>query len=122
MSLTGNVWQKHLPVSGPEVLCIPGIDCFRRGYFRDPKGYLWVFSTIALEVQEVKQLPALPVLSEDPSVGIAEGQRTGAGRYYSFAMAAALQQLRLHDSYSQTDLSAGESSSDQPDHMASVKV
>lgn len=68
VSLTGNVWQKHPTVSGPEVLCISGIDCLRRGYFKDPEGYWWVFSTTALEAEEVKQLPALPGLSEDPSV------------------------------------------------------
>lgn len=51
-----------------------------------------MFSTTALEVEEVKQLPALPVLSEDTSVGLAEGQRTGAGHYHGVAPAAALHQ------------------------------
>lgn len=77
-----------------------------------------MFSTTTLEVEEVKQLPALPVPSEDTSVGLAEGQRTGAGRYHGIAPAAALHQQRLRDSYSQADLSTGESSSGQQDHMA----
>lgn len=42
-----------------EVLCMPGTDSLRRGYFKDSEGYWWVFSTTALEVEEVKQLPAL---------------------------------------------------------------
>lgn len=77
-----------------------------------------MFSTTALEAEEVKQLPALPLFSEDPSVQtpFAEGQRTGAGQ------AAVLHQSGLHDSHSQADLSTGESSSDQQDQMASMKV
>ena len=38
VSLTGNEWQKHPIVTGPEAPCILGIDYLRRGYFKDPKG------------------------------------------------------------------------------------
>lgn len=72
-----------------------GMGCFRRGYFKDTEAYWWVLSTTALEVEEVQQVRALPVLSEDPSVGLAEGRRTGAGHYHDVAPAAALHQLRL---------------------------
>ncbi|KAK4807120.1 hypothetical protein QYF61_018461 [Mycteria americana] len=68
VSLTGNEWQKHPIVTGPEALCILGIDYLRRGYFKDPKGYRWAFGIAALETEEIKQLSALPGLSEDPSV------------------------------------------------------
>ncbi|KAK4826725.1 hypothetical protein QYF61_010978 [Mycteria americana] len=68
VSLTGNEGQKHPIVSGPEALCILGIDCFRRGYFKDPKGYWWAFGIAALEMEEIKQLSTLPGLSEDLSV------------------------------------------------------
>ncbi|KAK4820989.1 hypothetical protein QYF61_009455 [Mycteria americana] len=68
VSLTGNDWQKHPVVTGPEALCILGIDYLRRGYFKDPKGYRWAFGTAALETEEIKQLSTLPSLSEDPSV------------------------------------------------------
>jgi len=43
VSLTGKEWQKHPIVTGPEAPCILGIDCFRIGYFKDPKGYWWAF-------------------------------------------------------------------------------
>ncbi|KAK4824604.1 hypothetical protein QYF61_016873 [Mycteria americana] len=67
VSLTGNEWQKHPIVTGPEALCILGIDYLRRGYFKDPKGYWWAFGIAALEMEEIKQLSTLPGLSEDPS-------------------------------------------------------
>ncbi|KAK4827198.1 hypothetical protein QYF61_015226 [Mycteria americana] len=38
VSLTGNEWQKHPTVTGPEAPCILGIDYLRRGYFKDSKG------------------------------------------------------------------------------------
>ncbi|KAK4819771.1 hypothetical protein QYF61_011371 [Mycteria americana] len=68
VSLTGNEWQKHPIVTGPEAPCILGIDYLRRGYFKDQKGYWWAFDIAALEAEEVKQLSTLPGLSEDPSV------------------------------------------------------
>ncbi|KAK4806844.1 LOW QUALITY PROTEIN: hypothetical protein QYF61_012565 [Mycteria americana] len=68
VSLTGNEWQKHPIVTGPEAPCILGIDYLRRGYFKDPKGYRWAFGRAALETEEMKQLSTLPGLSEDPSV------------------------------------------------------
>ncbi|GAB0176080.1 hypothetical protein GRJ2_000073200 [Grus japonensis] len=68
VSLTGNEWQKHTIVTGPEAPCILGIDYLRRGYFKDPKGYQWAFGIAALESEEIKQLSTLPGLSEEPSV------------------------------------------------------
>lgn len=113
---------KAPPVFGLKVLCMLGVDYLRRGYFRDTEAHWWVLSTTALEVEEVNR--CLPCLfsQRDPSVGPAAGQRTGAGHYHDIAPAAALHQLGLHDSHSQADGSAGESSSDQQNHMASVKV
>ena len=49
VSLTGNGWQKHPIVTGPEAPCILGIGCLRSGYFKDPKGYKWAFGVAALE-------------------------------------------------------------------------
>ncbi|GAB0202683.1 hypothetical protein GRJ2_002733900 [Grus japonensis] len=66
VSLTGNEWQKHPIVTGPEAPCILGLDYLRRGYFKDPKGYWWAFGIAALE--EIEPLSSLPGLSEDPSV------------------------------------------------------
>ena len=68
ISLTGNEWQKHPIVTGPEAPCILGIDYLRRGYFKDPKGYRWAFGIAALETEGIEQLSTLPGLSEDPSV------------------------------------------------------
>ncbi|GAB0209477.1 hypothetical protein GRJ2_003413400 [Grus japonensis] len=68
VSLTGNDWEKHPIVTGPEDPCILGIDYLRRGYFKDPKGYWWAFGIAALETEEIEPLSALPGLSEDPSV------------------------------------------------------
>ena len=67
ISLTGNEWQKHPIVTGPEAPCILGIDYLRRGYFKDPKGYRWAFGIAALETEGIEQLSTLPGLSEDPS-------------------------------------------------------
>ncbi|GAB0208532.1 hypothetical protein GRJ2_003318900 [Grus japonensis] len=68
VSLTGNDWEKHPIVTGPEALCILGIDYLRKGYFKDPKGYRWAFGIAALEREEIEPLSTLPGLSEDPSV------------------------------------------------------
>ncbi|GAB0199240.1 hypothetical protein GRJ2_002389400 [Grus japonensis] len=68
VSLTGNEWQKHPIVTGPEAPCILGIDYLRKGYFKDPKGYRWAFGIAALEAEEIETLSSLPGLSEDPSV------------------------------------------------------
>ncbi|GAB0192630.1 hypothetical protein GRJ2_001728300 [Grus japonensis] len=67
VSLTGNDWQKHPIVTGPEAPCILGIDFLQRGR-KDPKGYRWAFGIAALEAEEIEQLSTLPSLSEDPSV------------------------------------------------------
>ncbi|GAB0209508.1 hypothetical protein GRJ2_003416500 [Grus japonensis] len=68
VSLTGNEWEKHPIVTGPEAPCILGIDYLRKGYFKDPKGYRWAFGIAALEAEEIEPLSTLPGLSEDPSV------------------------------------------------------
>ncbi|GAB0209812.1 hypothetical protein GRJ2_003446900 [Grus japonensis] len=68
VSLTGNECEKHPIVTGPEALCILGIDYLRRGYFKDPKGYRWAFGIAALETEDIEPLSTLPGLSEDPSV------------------------------------------------------
>ncbi|GAB0208779.1 hypothetical protein GRJ2_003343600 [Grus japonensis] len=67
-SLTGNDWEKHPIVTGPEAPCILGIDYLQRGYFKEPKGYWWAFGIAALEAEEIELLSSLPGLSEDPSV------------------------------------------------------
>lgn len=48
-SLTGNKWQNHPIVTGPEALDILGIDYRRRGYFKDPKGHHWAFGIAAVD-------------------------------------------------------------------------
>ncbi|GAB0207629.1 hypothetical protein GRJ2_003228600 [Grus japonensis] len=68
VSLTGNDWEKHSIVTGPEAPCILGIDYLRRGYFKDPKGYWCAFGVATLEMEEIEQLSTLPGLLEDPSV------------------------------------------------------
>jgi len=68
VSLTGQEWQKHPIVTGPEAPCILGIDYLRRACFNDPKGYQWAFGIPPLETEEIKQLSILPGLSEDPSI------------------------------------------------------
>ncbi|GAB0195128.1 hypothetical protein GRJ2_001978100 [Grus japonensis] len=68
VSLTGNEWQKHPIVTGPEAPCILGIDYLWKGYFKDPKGYWWAFGIAALEAEEIEPLSSLPGLSEEPSV------------------------------------------------------
>ncbi|RMC21209.1 hypothetical protein DUI87_02067 [Hirundo rustica rustica] len=67
VSLTGNGWQKHPIVTGPEAPCILGIDYLRNGYFKDPKGYCWAFGITALETEDIRQLNTLPGLSDDSS-------------------------------------------------------
>ncbi|RMC16226.1 hypothetical protein DUI87_08441 [Hirundo rustica rustica] len=65
VSLTGNGWQKHPIVTGPEAPCILGIDYLRNGYFKDPKGYRWAFGIAAVETENIRQLNTLPGLSDD---------------------------------------------------------
>ncbi|RMC19473.1 hypothetical protein DUI87_04085 [Hirundo rustica rustica] len=67
VSLTGNGWQKHPIVTGPEAPCILGIDYLRNGYFKDPKGYRWAFGIAAVETEDIRQLSTLPGLSDDSS-------------------------------------------------------
>ncbi|RMC14749.1 hypothetical protein DUI87_06923 [Hirundo rustica rustica] len=65
VSLTGNGWQKHPIVTGPEAPCILGIDYLRNGYFKDPKGYRWAFGIAVVETEDIRQLSTLPGLSDD---------------------------------------------------------
>ncbi|GAB0207786.1 hypothetical protein GRJ2_003244300 [Grus japonensis] len=69
VSLTGNEWQKHPIVTGPEAPCILGIDYLWRGYFKDPKGYRWAFAVAALEMEEIEPLS----LRGPFCCGVAEG-------------------------------------------------
>ena len=59
VSLTGNEWEKHHIVTGPEALCILGIHMLRRGYFKDPKGYRWALGIAALEMEYNSCMPCL---------------------------------------------------------------
>ncbi|KAM6381871.1 uncharacterized protein FN964_007724 [Alca torda] len=68
VSLTGNKWEKHPIITGPDAPCIIGIDFLKRGYFKDPKGYRWAFGIAAVETEDITQLSTLPGLSDDPSV------------------------------------------------------
>lgn len=67
-SPTGNEWQKLPTATGPEAPFILGIDCLRRGYLKDPKGCQWTSVIVALDMEDIKQLPTLHGLSEDSSV------------------------------------------------------
>ncbi|RMC09972.1 hypothetical protein DUI87_12762 [Hirundo rustica rustica] len=67
VSLTGNGWQKHPIVTGPEAPCILGIDYLRNGYFKDPKGYCWPFGIAAVETEDIRQLNTLHGLSHNSS-------------------------------------------------------
>lgn len=55
-SLSGNEWQKHPTVTGPETSCIFGIDYLRRGHFKDPKGYRWALGIAALSTERINQM------------------------------------------------------------------
>lgn len=68
VSLTGDKWEKHPIVTGPEAPCMLGIDYLRRGCFKDPKGYQWVFGVATVNTEKIKQLCTLPGLSEDPFI------------------------------------------------------
>lgn len=48
MSLTGHEWQKHRIVTGPNAPCILGVDHLKRVYFKDSKGYWWVFGIMVV--------------------------------------------------------------------------
>ncbi|RMC15800.1 hypothetical protein DUI87_08004 [Hirundo rustica rustica] len=65
VSLTGNGWQKHPIMTGPEAPCILSIDYLRNRYFKDPKGYHWAFGIAAVETEDIRQLSTLPGLSDD---------------------------------------------------------
>jgi len=59
VSLTGQEWQKHPIVTGPETLCFLDIDYLRRGYFKDLKG---PFSSPPQEWGGVIERPCGPLL------------------------------------------------------------
>ncbi|KAJ7416737.1 hypothetical protein WISP_69099 [Willisornis vidua] len=67
VSLTGKEWHRHPIITGPEALCILGIDYLRNGYFKSPKGLGWAFGIATAETEEIRQLNTLPGLSEEPS-------------------------------------------------------
>ncbi|PKU29761.1 hypothetical protein llap_19935 [Limosa lapponica baueri] len=73
VSLTGNKWEKHLIVTGPDAPCILGIDYLKRGYFKDPNGYCWAFGIEAAETEDITQLSMIRwlesqgVISKTPS-------------------------------------------------------
>ncbi|KAJ7409520.1 hypothetical protein WISP_113962 [Willisornis vidua] len=67
MSLTGDQWEKHSIVTGPEAPCILAMDYLKRGHFKDPKGYRWAFGVATVIEEKSKELSTLPGLSEDPS-------------------------------------------------------
>ncbi|XP_074890904.1 uncharacterized protein LOC142034092 [Buteo buteo] len=68
MSLTGDKWEKHPIVTSPEAPRILGIDCLKRRYFRDPKGYRWAFGIATVNTEKIKQLSTLPGLLKDPFI------------------------------------------------------
>ena len=68
VSLTGDKWQKHTIVTGPEAPHILAIDYLRRGYSRDPKGHRWAFGVATVNTEKIKQLSTLPGLLEDPFI------------------------------------------------------
>ncbi|GAB0177148.1 hypothetical protein GRJ2_000180000 [Grus japonensis] len=74
VNLTGDKWEKHPIVTGPEAPCILGIDYLRRGYFRDTKGYQWAFGVATVNTEKIKQLSTLSGLSEDPFVRLLQVQ------------------------------------------------
>ncbi|RMB89722.1 hypothetical protein DUI87_33919 [Hirundo rustica rustica] len=46
-------WQKHQIVTGPETLCILGIDFFRNGYYKGSKGLKWAFRIATVEAEGI---------------------------------------------------------------------
>jgi len=68
VSLTGNEWEKHPIVTGPDAPYILGIDCLKRGRFKDPKKYQRAFGIAAVEAEDIKLMSTLSGLSEDRSV------------------------------------------------------
>lgn len=74
-NLTGEKWGKCPIVTGPEAPHILGIDCLRRGYFKDLKKYQWTFSVTTVNTEKIKQLSTPPGLLEHPFlVGLLQGE------------------------------------------------
>lgn len=65
-SLIRNKGQK-LPIMIGQRLHASLVYLLRSHYFRDPKGHQWDFGIAALEMEDIKQLSTLLLLSEDPS-------------------------------------------------------
>jgi len=68
VNLTGNEWQKHHGVTGPEAPCVLGTGCLRIGDFKDPKGDQCAFGVAVVKMEDIIQLSILPGLSEDLSL------------------------------------------------------
>ncbi|PKU33597.1 hypothetical protein llap_16098 [Limosa lapponica baueri] len=68
VSLTGNKWEKHPIVTGPDAPCILGIDYLKKGYFKDSKGYQQAFGIAVAETEDITQLSTLSGLLDDPSM------------------------------------------------------
>lgn len=64
VSLTRKERQNHAILTDQK---FPGIDCFSRGYFKDPKGLLPAFGITGVETEEIRQLNTLLDLSENLS-------------------------------------------------------
>lgn len=72
-SLTGDKWEKCPTVTSPEAPC--GIDCLRRGHFKDLKGYQWLLGVATVNTEKIKQLSTPPGLLEHPFlVGLLQGE------------------------------------------------
>ncbi|RMC06554.1 hypothetical protein DUI87_15991 [Hirundo rustica rustica] len=74
-NLTEDKWEKCPIVTGSETPCLLGIDCLRRGYFRDLKGYQWLFGVATVNTEKIKQLSTPPGLLEHPFLtGLLQGE------------------------------------------------
>ncbi|RMB97378.1 hypothetical protein DUI87_26106 [Hirundo rustica rustica] len=65
VSLTGNGWQKHPIVTGPEAPCILGIDYPQKWILQRSKRISLGFGIAAVETEDIRQLSTLPSLSDD---------------------------------------------------------
>lgn len=48
-------WQNHGILTDPKFLCILGMDCFRKGYFKDPKGHFSDFANNHIEPFNIRK-------------------------------------------------------------------
>lgn len=49
--INGNKWEKYPTVTGPDALCILGMDYLKKGCFKDPKRYRWASAIAAVETE-----------------------------------------------------------------------